>query len=199
MNNINEKNRNYKRINDKIINAYYEILLKQGNDDTSITDLCKTAKINRTTFYKHYKDVSEISSELEAEFIYKAFSTKEDADLVSFMKNPCPKFALLNKNVLANKALYKAMLRPERLAIFIEKISHYLYEDVLKYRPNNVKLFKNKEELKLCIFNLVNPITCAYSLWLREKIKLPIEEVSRTICESIRALFNFSDRYKPYR
>jgi len=190
------KNKNYKRINDKILTAYNEILLSQGNDETNITDLCKRANINRTTFYKHYKDLKDISSELEAEFIYNAFSTRDDIEILDFMKNPCPSFKKLNKNVLENKAFYKTILRPERLSIFIEKISTYLTEDIIKYRPKFTSIFKDTEHLKLAVYSTVGSIASIYSMWLRGNFKMPIEELSKHVCESIKAVYKYAERYK---
>lgn len=190
-----EKNKNYKRINNKILEAYNEILLAQGNDNINITDLCKKANINRTTFYKHYKDITDISNELESEFIYNAFSTPEDMDLITFMEKPCASFERLNKNVLENKAFYRIMLRPERLSIFNEKISNHLINDIIKYRPDYNKIYNSKEELKLCVHVTVSYISCAYSMWLRGELKLDIKEVSNALCEVVRSIYLNAKRY----
>jgi len=191
-----DKNRNYQRINDKILNAYNEILLSKGHVDNSITDLCKIAKINRTTFYKHYKNVEQINSEIEAEFIYNAFSTPEDVDLLKFLEHPCESFKRLNKNVLENEAFYRIMLRPERLSIFNEKISNHLINDIIKYRPEFSKIYSNKEEFKLCVYTTVNYISSAYSMWLRGAIKMRIEEVSNALCEIVHSIYISAERYK---
>ena len=44
----------------KISTAYLE-LLSSGNTQPNVTDLVDRAKINRGTFYLHFKNISEVS------------------------------------------------------------------------------------------------------------------------------------------
>ena len=45
---------------DKIISAYAELLSEKGSGNISVNDLCVKSHINRTTFYRHYLNLSDI-------------------------------------------------------------------------------------------------------------------------------------------
>ena len=54
------------RMTKKLIKeAYVELLETNPDKRLSITDICKCADINRSTFYMHYEDVNQLIKEIE--------------------------------------------------------------------------------------------------------------------------------------
>ena len=49
----------------KLTNALLEILKDKNIKDITVLELCKKANINRTTFYKYYKDVDDLVITIE--------------------------------------------------------------------------------------------------------------------------------------
>ena len=49
----------------KIIKAYTKLLSQKDRDYISINELCELSHINRTTFYRHYKSLSDIEADIE--------------------------------------------------------------------------------------------------------------------------------------
>ena len=46
-----------------------------------VTDICRSATINKTTFYKHYRDIFTLSAEIENEavaLVMESFSAKDE-------------------------------------------------------------------------------------------------------------------------
>ncbi len=52
-----------------IINAFLELRAYQPLEKITVKELCEKAEINKSTFYKHYTDVFDLSSKLESKTI----------------------------------------------------------------------------------------------------------------------------------
>ena len=55
--------------------ALYHLRSENAIRDIKVADLCKTAKVNKTTFYAHYKNIYELSEEVEKELIRKIITS----------------------------------------------------------------------------------------------------------------------------
>ena len=49
----------------RITGAFIELLEKYSRDRIRVKDICEHAKINKTTFYKHYVDSDELATEID--------------------------------------------------------------------------------------------------------------------------------------
>lgn len=58
-----------KRTKKAIKKGVYLYYLMEGNYDLSISQLCEKIKINRTTFYLHYKSIKDVIYEMQDEFL----------------------------------------------------------------------------------------------------------------------------------
>lgn len=66
---MNTKNNlRYKSINEKIETAFLTLILQKPFEEILVSNLCKQAKINRTTFYTHYSDIYELVISIETKF-----------------------------------------------------------------------------------------------------------------------------------
>ena len=58
------------RMTKKLIkDAYLELLEKRPSERISVSDICKTADVNRSTFYLHYSDIPGLLAEIENEMM----------------------------------------------------------------------------------------------------------------------------------
>ena len=54
------------RMTKKLIkDAYLELLEKRPSERISVTDICKTADVNRSTFYMYYEDTIRLRQDIE--------------------------------------------------------------------------------------------------------------------------------------
>ena len=186
-----EHNRNYQRIDNAICGAYNELLTEKGTPDVSITELCRHAKINRTTFYKHYKGIYEITERLEDELIYKLFNIeyKDRVGVEEFLKNPRPQLEKLNKNITDNLEYYKRVFRPDRIRYIVEKTINFL---VNEFKNNYPKLAKNQNAMKkvrLNVCNFVGSVVGLYIHWLNGYLDCDISEVSNHLTRVITHVY----------
>ncbi|MBP5653992.1 MAG: TetR/AcrR family transcriptional regulator [Clostridiales bacterium] len=61
-------------------NAYMELASAMMPSDITVALLCKTALVNKTTFYRHYKDIYEYADKIEQEAFDKFLTGFESSD-----------------------------------------------------------------------------------------------------------------------
>lgn len=64
-----QETRRVKMTKKMIKDAYIELLEINPDKRLSITEICKRADINRSTFYMHYEDVNQLVKEIEDEIL----------------------------------------------------------------------------------------------------------------------------------
>ena len=66
---MNTKNNKRYKINcEKIETAFLTLILNHKYEDITISQICETAKINRSTFYAHYDDINDLTIKIESKF-----------------------------------------------------------------------------------------------------------------------------------
>ena len=55
-----KNNQRYKMSSEKIETAFLALILKHRYEDITVSQICKKANINRSTFYCHYDDINDL-------------------------------------------------------------------------------------------------------------------------------------------
>ncbi len=140
MNTPNNKRR--KETRDKISKIFINLLQSKEITEISVTDICKLAKINRSTFYVNYLDVydlaDQIGKELEQEV---SFLYQEERDT----KNNSNDFLKLFRHIKDNQIFYNTYFKLKMDHNFIIReydynLSKELYDD--KYIDYHMEFFK---------------------------------------------------------
>ena len=140
MNTPNNKRR--KETRDKISKIFITLLQTKEISDISVTDICKLAKINRSTFYVNYFDIydlaDQIGKELEQEV---SFLYQEEKDT----QNNSNDFLKLFKHIKDNQIFYNTYFKLNMDKNFIIReydynLSKELYND--KYIGYHMEFFK---------------------------------------------------------
>lgn len=61
-----KNNRRHQETIDNIENAFVSLLRDKELNKISVTELCEAAKIDRSTFYANYEDISDLANEVSA-------------------------------------------------------------------------------------------------------------------------------------
>ena len=140
MNTPNNKRR--KETKDKISKVFMNLLQTKEISKISITDICKLAKINRSTFYVNYLDIydlaNKIGEDLEQEL---ALVYKEERET----NHNSNDFLKLFKHIKENQIFYKTYFKLNMDQNFIIKeydyhLSQKIYND--KYIEYHMEFFK---------------------------------------------------------
>ena len=100
-----KNNSRYKTSSDKIEHAFLFLLEKYKYDEITISQICKQAGINRSTFYCHYTDINDLIIKVEKKF------AQETAGIFDFGKRRSHEAMVeMFTFVKDNKYFYKAFL-----------------------------------------------------------------------------------------
>ena len=152
--------------------TYLDLISNKDYNQIKISDICKKANINRSTFYDHFKDKEELASSLlidtKKELENEINSITNHNSLQNYLYNITIKI----KELLENNMIIKA-LKISNLDLIKNTISSIIYEKIMK------ELVKEKN-------NYIDPDTYATfyseglsSLLLKENIKL--EEIKKLL------------------
>ncbi len=103
---MNTKNNSrYKMSSEKIETAFLSLILHNKYEEITISQVCKQAGLNRSTFYCHYDDINDLIIKMEGKF------AKGMASIFAFgEKQTHEAFVEMFTFVKENKYFYKAFL-----------------------------------------------------------------------------------------
>jgi len=78
-------NKRYRDMTESINAAFISLLQDKGLRDITVTDICKRADIDRSTFYAHYEDVSALTDMCAAQVEKQVSEQSHKADDFSWM------------------------------------------------------------------------------------------------------------------
>lgn len=100
-----KNNSRYKINSEKIETAFLTLILNNRYEDITISQVCKQASVNRSTFYCHYDDINDLIIKIESKF------AKSTADIFKRGERRTNEaFVEMFKFVKDNKYFYKAFL-----------------------------------------------------------------------------------------
>ena len=107
----------------KLTNTLLLLLNEKQIKDITVLELCKTAKINRTTFYKYYKDVDDLVLKIEESLILDLEKYIEDIKrnyLISYTSK-------IIEEIKEHKEIYSKLLGKNGDHLFLRKILNLVY------------------------------------------------------------------------
>ena len=100
-----KNNLRYKASSEKIETAFLTLILNHKYEDITISQVCKQAEINRSTFYAHYDDINDLVIKIENKF------AQGTASIFNYGERQTHEAMIeMFTFVKANKHFYKAFL-----------------------------------------------------------------------------------------
>ena len=109
----------------KLTNTLLELLNEKKIKDITVLELCKKANINRTTFYKYYKDVDDFVYSIEESLISdleKYISDIKRNYLISYTSK-------IIETIKEHKDIYSCLLSENGDHTFLRKILGLVHEE----------------------------------------------------------------------
>lgn len=161
--------------------ALLELLAKKDFEYITVTEICKKAGVNRTTFYLHYESMDDLLQET-IERVFKTFQNSFNVD----DKQDHTNIVLTRKEYLLpyltfiedNLKIYKLM--HEKMYLFgLKKITAYLYKTIFTKALSN---FGVKESEKDYIFSFyINGVIGIINKWIENNCEDDKEKVIHLI------------------
>lgn len=166
----------------KVAYAYLDLVNRKQK--FSVSALCKAAKINRGTFYLHFKSLPNVAAFIE-NYLAQNFKPLEvDFRLTDISKTPEVILNKLNEILLRDLEFYKQIMKCENNAL-MKKIGNSITVSI----NNNFEVIKyvtNYENFKIVVKQIVGGAMCVYGDWLTEKITCSLAEVSAFLSKLFR-------------
>lgn len=116
---------------EKLHEAYLSLRI-EGHDQLSIQQICTKAEVTRPTFYKLYKDIHELRTDLIAQILREmkqALTINNPMPLAIISKEEMPKhLTYLFEHVQRNHIAYETLLIYKPDALFIDGIQSIMKE-----------------------------------------------------------------------
>ena len=169
--------------------ALISLLDEKSFEYITISEICKKAAVNRSTFYLHYENTVDLLDET-ARFLLNDFSSYFDIDIKSLTNKFCNNS--LNELIfISDKYLhpYLSYIKDNR-RVFTTVLSHSdsfgfneifqrLYENI--FDPILDRYDYPKADRKYAMIFYLSGITAIVTEWLNDECQKSIEEVSHII------------------
>lgn len=139
-----EKSRN------KIINTFFRLRSKKNLEKITVTEICKIAKINKSTFYAHFHDIYDLSDYLETQLVDEILSTVEHPENSVFDKKS---FTVeIAKAYIANTDKIEIIFSGSRSVFLPQRISKSIKNFVFERYPELANDSKTNISLTYSIY-----------------------------------------------
>ncbi len=170
-----KNNSRYKMSSEKVEVAFLTLILNHEYEDITISEICKQANINRSTFYSHYDDINDLIIKIERKF------AKGIATIFNYGERQTHQaFVEMFTFIKDNKYFYKAFLNIP----YITLAESNLKIDVLTNIGNKKVIDKSN---KMGIFYRASFFGAGIKemcrIWLERDCKEPPEQMAKLLLE----------------
>lgn len=176
--------------------ALISLLKKKTFEYITISEICETAKVNRSTFYLHYENITDLLNET-TQYLLNDFLSYFSTDLKSISLNlgNCKPDELL---FICDKYLcpYLTYIKDNK-EVFGVALSHnkiFGFDDVYKRMFENIfnpileRFNYPADERKYVMMYYLNGINAIVSEWIKDDCSKPIKEISKVVSICIYGL-----------
>ena len=195
---MNKSESKYFNTAKKMDKALISLLEEKSFEYITVSEICKRAEVNRSTFYLHYENTVDLLNET-ARFLLDDFAAYFNVD-VEIITNKFKENSLDELNFISDEYLhpYLSYIKENR-RVFLTALLHAdsfgfneifqrLYENV--FDPVLERFNYPVADRKYAMMFYLNGITAIVTEWLKDGCEKTIAEVSQIICECIFGVKN---------
>lgn len=152
--------------------AFVSLLKTKSLNDITVAELCRTANVDRRTFYNHYNNVGEIIDEIDdiAMQILTGAVKDYSIDTKEF-------FDQFTKIMLANLDYYEVIVLDRSFYALEYRCKKMLREALIEYYTVHSSV--DPLHLEYMAEYCASGIMSVYTHWIRHGRKIPVEELSQ--------------------
>lgn len=145
-----------------------ELLQEKPFHKISLTEVCKHAEINRTTFYKYYKDIYDWKEQLEQECLQRTSNILKNCELNDLREILTQQFTDMRENAELYNFISSPNFESNVLEMSIAMILDKADTETQKYLSLDAdKDYKRKWNCYFVIYGCLGVIEC----WLKDGMK----------------------------
>lgn len=141
-----------KKSQQKIEKAFINLIQSQSLNEIKVSQICKLANINRTTFYSNYIDIYDLADKMREDMFYNILKLYEEE---AIKKQHSYDFLKLFKHIKDNQIYYKTM---QKLKVDFSKYNDIdlMNDEAIKYLGNTKNLDYHLEFFKAGMNAIIN-------------------------------------------
>lgn len=161
-----------KKTRNSIINAFLQLRAKKPLERITVTELADLAEINKATFYLHYKDIYDLSEQLENELFERAFNNIEHPN--SVLSEPRVFIREFVETFTANQSLIDIIFGSERRNILADKFETEMKRFIFEKNPQ----YKNSPKINTVLTYVIKGGYYAYAENVRYGLDMVVSVVT---------------------
>lgn len=161
-----------KKTRNSIINAFLQLRAKKPLERITVKELADLAEINKATFYLHYKDIYDLSEQLENELFERAFNNIEHPN--SVLSEPRVFIREFVETFTANQSLIDIIFGSERRNILADKFETEMKRFIFEKNPQ----YKNSPKINTVLTYVIKGGYYAYAENVRYGLDMVVSVVT---------------------
>ena len=189
-----KKNHQYQETHLKIQKALTQLLLGKELPHISVLQICDLAKINPSTFYVHYKDIYDLSEQLERQIQLEHKELFDNAGIGTGRFLELKGLILLLKYIQQNRDFSLTHFKSNN-----KNATKIMFDEIWKYQ-NDFHIWdfgpEDKNEIQYLFYLFFSGYLSVVQLWLENDCKEAPEEMAALIYKQLPDRFRItSDIY----
>lgn len=184
-----------------LLDSLVSLIIEKGFDAVSVKDIADRAMVNRTTFYNHFEDKTDLlerGMEEVLDNLRDLDSTPNPDAAAALQDDPPQALVAMFRHVAANEKFYAAMLGPNGVPGFaarLRKDSEVIIRERLEFLASRSRE-KPSVPLEIAIQYAVSSYTGIVSWWLEQHMPYSPEEIARYYIRlNVAGLYGSIGRY----
>lgn len=170
-------NARFQETDQKIKQAYGKLAQRKPSSKITVSDICREAKIHRTTFYGHFEDVIDLANRVEVEQLIRLFDEFHMDDDWELYRGVLAITSFFKKY---KKIIGKHFAEPNQMDAWKFFKPEIVYNTAEKYGA--AFHCKTETELQYCQNFYAAGMTAVLSEWLNADCRETPEEMAEIIC-----------------
>lgn len=165
-----------KKSQQKIEKVFLQLLQKKEIQTISVSDICKLAKLNRSTFYANYLDIYDLADKLKdnlSQEVVNIYSNERKE------KNHSYDFLKLFKHIKDNQLFYNTFFKLNYDNDY-KQFEDFINYDIFK------QLYSDEKELDYHITFFMNGLNSIIKKWLKNGCKESPEQINKILIEEYK-------------
>lgn len=159
--------------------ALIKLLSKKTLGEITVTELSRSADINRKTFYNYYGDISMVVDEIENEIAEDFASAINNIDFLEISNEPGDIFLRLARLIEKDLEFYASVFAAEGQTSLLQKIVAPLKQQL--WESFSDQIGPEAEGFEFLLEYAVSGMIAVYQRWFNTGRKQNIEELSRNL------------------
>lgn len=162
----------------KIGASYLSLLSKNPTGKITVTQVVKHARLNRGTFYLHFKNIEDISKHIEDDLAKNFKSMEQEFRQCDIDKTPEVLLNKINEILTQDLAYYKLIVTVKENGTLMNKIKNALLNSI----SNNFKIMKyvtSFTKFKMVVQFVTGGVIANYTDWFKGCLDCTLEELTQ--------------------